>query len=82
MKSVWVTWEDHRRSRELAKAFDASYFPIIFNKNRFIRYPVLSFLTIRWLLIERPDLVFSQNPSIVLSFLLVILTLNGNCFGR
>ena len=24
-KNVWITWEDHRRSRELASVFDCEY---------------------------------------------------------
>lgn len=70
---VWISWEDHRRSRELSEAFDAKYIPLLCNAPRWKRYPYLTLKTIGFLLKERPSLIFCQNPSIVLSSLLVFL---------
>lgn len=72
-KVIWLTWEDHRRSRELARAFDAKYIPLVINKNRYIRYPALTLLTIWNLICLRPKKVFCQNPSIVLTSVLIFL---------
>lgn len=70
---IWITWEDHRRSRELSAAFSAKYVFLSCNKARIIRYPVLGAKTFKLLLSEKPSLVFCQNPSIVLASLLCIL---------
>jgi hypothetical protein len=70
---IWITWEDHRRSRELSTAFSAKYVFLSCNRSRIIRYPVLGAKTFKLLLSEKPSLVFCQNPSIVLTSLLCIL---------
>lgn len=72
-RGVWFSWEDHRRSRELSREFNVKYLPITCDMARVFRYPYLSILTIYYLLRNKPSLVFCQNPSIVLSFLLVML---------
>lgn len=71
--AVWITWEDHRRSRELAGAFSAGYIPILQKGNRYFRYPILTVKTIALLLAKKPKIVFCQNPSIVLNSLLCVL---------
>lgn len=70
--SIWITWEDHRRSRELAKAFGSKYMCLIHDGHMLVRYFVLSMKTLNLILKVRPKVVFCQNPSIVLNFLLVI----------
>lgn len=72
MDKLWFSWEDHRRSRELAKAFGAEYIFLSSYRSRFIRYINLSVSTVRTLLFYRPSIVFCQNPSIVLASVLVI----------
>lgn len=76
--SVWITWSDHRRSRELAHAFGAEYWLIERNSNRLLRYLLLPIPTIARLLKYRPNIVFCQNPSI---FLCLILCWAKNIFG-
>lgn len=71
-QSFWITWEDHRRSRELAQALGATYVPITHPGPRVIRYPVLAFRTLLFLFKNKADLIFCQNPSIVLNTLLCI----------
>lgn len=71
-QSFWITWEDHRRSRELAQALGATYVPITHPGPRVIRYPVLTFKTLLFLFKNKADLIFCQNPSIVLNTLLCI----------
>lgn len=68
-KKIWITWENHRRSIEIAKALNAKIFIIESHLPRFIRYIVNVVKTIYILLKEKPNIVFVQNPSIVLSAL-------------
>ncbi|UZE97973.1 glycosyltransferase [Alkalimarinus alittae] len=70
---LWVCWEDHRRSRELAKALNYTYTPLIHAGNRLRRYPVLIVKTVRLIKEKKPTVVICQNPSIVLTFLLCCL---------
>lgn len=77
-KNVWITWEDHRRSRELASVFDCEYICFISKKNRFIRYITLTVKTLLYVRKNKLTLVFCQNPSI---FLALFLCLFKNFFG-
>jgi hypothetical protein len=74
-KTAWIAWEVHRRSTELAKAFDADLF--IYDSNSsfgsFLRYVFSSFHTIRYLSRTRPDILIVQNPSLVLTSLACLL---------
>jgi len=66
---IWITWEQHRRSSELAKRLDASLFTILPHKNYFLKVLTSSLKTM-WILIQqRPDILFVQNPSILLNLL-------------
>lgn len=70
---VWVTWEDHRRSRELSKEFGTEYMSIIYSGNKIFRYPTLIVKTILKVSVARPRIVFCQNPSIVLAMTLTLM---------
>lgn len=70
---IWITWDDHPRSRTLSYQFGADYIVLDYNGIWVFRY---FFLTIRTAyLISRisPDLVFCQNPSLILNFCLCFL---------
>jgi len=71
----WITWEDHRRSRELAKSLDAKYVAFHQAGSRYIRYPILSLKTIFFLFNARADIVYCQNPSILLTTIVCFLKL-------
>jgi len=73
LNKIWITWENQRRSNELAKTFGAKLY-ILSNKSipvdcRFIRYIYLGLKTLIIIIKEKPKLLFVQNPSIVLSVL-------------
>lgn len=72
-QTIWITWEDHRRSRELSRALDAKYALLFYKGSPLVRYVVLSIKTLRLLSQEKPTVVFCQNPSQVLAALLCIL---------
>lgn len=67
MDRLWVTWEDHRRSRELASHFGADLRILDSPRARPVRYAVLAWRTLALVLRHRPRIVFCQNPSVVLA---------------
>ena len=69
---IWLTWEDHRRSRELAAALNATYIPLLVDLPRALRYIILAPKTLAAIARYRPRLIYCQNPSIVLTALLAI----------
>lgn len=72
-RKIWITWENHRRSRELSRVLDAKYIVVSYDGFWLVRYLVLSGKTLFVLTREKPDLVFCQNPSVVLAALLCAL---------
>ena len=72
-QSVWITWESHRRSKELAKAFGAELITIDYSDASFWRYPLSIIKTIIVLFKKRPNILFVQNPSIILTTLASLL---------
>lgn len=71
MKAIWITWEHQVRNLSMAKAMEAEYQELIYGGNKIIRYLVLSIKTYIILFKRKPDIVFFQNPSIVLSIVCV-----------
>jgi glycosyltransferase involved in cell wall biosynthesis len=71
-KAIWIAWERHRRSIELAKAFNAKLFVLETTHNRLIKYTYLSVRTLSLIIREKPLIIFVQNPSIILATLLCI----------
>lgn len=70
---VWITWEDHRRSRELAAAFGCEYFCITSSKFMLIRYFILCLKTLLFVAQKKPGIIFCQNPSVVLAAFLCFI---------
>lgn len=76
LKRIWITWENQRRNRELSQAFRAELFELAAIdkiENPFKKYIYGIIKTLNILFKEKPKLVFCQNPSIVLSFVLVLI---------
>lgn len=71
-KRIWVTWESQRRNKSLSKKLSAKYFEFTTNKPGFIRYPLNLFRTLLIYIKEQPQLIFVQNPSIILALFSVI----------
>ena len=63
----WITWEDHRRSRELAKRLAADYVVLRSNGRKGIRHFLLALKTIVLLWRRREYIIIVQNPSRVLA---------------
>jgi glycosyltransferase involved in cell wall biosynthesis len=71
---IWIAWEKHRRTSELAKALTKiKLFQFDFDAPKLVRYFVLLIKTSITLLKEKPDIVFVQNPSLVLTFYMLIV---------
>jgi glycosyltransferase involved in cell wall biosynthesis len=74
-KLLWLTWEDHRRSRSLARNLDADLQEITrsLGRARFVRYALNLHDTIGILRMRRPDKVICQCPSLVLALFALLL---------
>jgi hypothetical protein len=69
-KVLWIAWEKQRRSTVLANELDAELHQLEFNYSRVIRYAVLTAISLKIILVKHYDIIFVQNPSIILSFLM------------
>ena len=72
-RAVWISWENHRRTSELAKVLDVELIQFESNRNRLIKYIQLSIKTLGALINKRPEIFIVQNPSIILAFLASVL---------
>ena len=70
MDRLWLTWENQRRSRELAEFFDCCFRALVFEG--WLRYPRSIVNTLVLLLRNRPRILFVQNPSMVLAAVAVL----------
>ncbi|WP_199453849.1 glycosyltransferase [Marinobacter sp. bablab_jr008] len=74
-EAIFISWESHTRSKSLSDAIGIPLFEIVVVGNRFKRYFFSMIKTA--LLIRRinPSVVIVQNPSIVLAFVSILLSL-------
>jgi glycosyltransferase involved in cell wall biosynthesis len=68
-RALWISWERHRRSRELARALDVPLVEIVSGGPRLWRSLSCAARTVGVLLRVRPTLLFVQNPSVQLAYL-------------
>lgn len=66
---IWISWETQRRNRSLSPYVCARLFELDFNTKRWHRYPLAIWKTLTIFSKENPDIIFSQNPSMVLAVL-------------
>jgi glycosyltransferase involved in cell wall biosynthesis len=76
-RSIWITWERQRRNRSMAASVGATLHELEYRGNALARYCVLVFRTIRLVRSAKPDLIFFQNPSLVLAALMAGLKTLG-----
>lgn len=69
MNRLWITWDDHRRSRELADAFQCDYIVISSSGSLGISHLMKAIKTTFFLIKYRKSLIFVQNPSRILAAL-------------
>ena len=65
-KKAWVTWERQPRNRSMATLFDADYLELSSSKKGVARYLECAKQTFKALRRGRYDIVFAQNPSLLL----------------
>jgi len=71
-KRIWLTWEIQRRNRSMSSDLNAKLYEITSNASWWKRYPLLIFITIKKIIKSKPSLIFVQNPSLILSAIIVI----------
>jgi glycosyltransferase involved in cell wall biosynthesis len=67
MNNIWITWEKQRRSIELAKQLNCTFYEL--NYSGILRYPKCIINTVNIFLTKRYDILFVQNPSMILAAL-------------
>ncbi len=73
MKMAWITWESQVRNRSMSRSLGANLHELTANGGRFRRYLVLTFRTFPILSCSDYQVLFTQNPSILLSLLNVVI---------
>jgi glycosyltransferase involved in cell wall biosynthesis len=72
-KVIFVSWEDHRRTREICSALGIELHALVTKTRGLKRYLRLIPRTVRLLSQKRAHTVIVQNPSIVLSILTILM---------
>ena len=72
---IWISWEDHRRSKEIASSLNAELILISSKKNNFLRYVYNIYNTLKVLYNNRKSIIIVQNPSRILAALATLLKL-------
>lgn len=70
--AIWLTWENQIRNKSMSSMLGANLHVFVYEGNRIIRYIFCIINTFNILLKERPQIVFAQNPSILLIYLLIV----------
>jgi hypothetical protein len=71
--AAWITWEIQVRNRSMSKVLGVPLYEVLSKKSRWLKYPELLFETIKIIVNNKVKVLFVQNPSIVLSFLAIVL---------
>lgn len=69
-KYIWITWERQTRNRSMANLMSARYVEFSY-ANKWLRYFVLSIKTLSFFIKNKPEVIFFQNPSVVLGLVCV-----------
>ncbi len=70
-RTLAITWEQHRRTRELCSWLGLPLHEVTFNASRLKRYAKLGRQTLRLLSERKPKVVYVQNPSLILATLVL-----------
>lgn len=68
---LWISWEQHRRTREISNALGIKLFECVSTRKSIVRYSSLLLKTSIYLFKEKPDVLFTQNPSYILNLLAI-----------
>lgn len=72
-RPVWITWQVHRRTREIARAMDFTLHELLPHRAGPGKYPSLIRRTLQTLRRHRPTHLIVQCPSVVLGMLATAL---------
>lgn len=72
-KIIWITWESQIRNKSMTSLLGVPLFEILSGKGRLARYAECIRRTLAVLRDQKPDVVVCQNPSLVLTILLLRL---------
>jgi glycosyltransferase involved in cell wall biosynthesis len=67
--AIWISWERHRRSRELSRALSVPLYEVVSRWGGHFRSIECGLRTVAILLRVQPSLLFVQNPSVQLAAL-------------
>lgn len=70
---IWISWEIQRRNKGISSSLKWPLYEIVYEDKRYRRYLKSLYKTTNILLKEKPDIVIAQNPSILLSFFVLLL---------
>jgi glycosyltransferase involved in cell wall biosynthesis len=73
MRSIWISWNVHRRTTGLCDAWDIPLHVLRPGTSGPVRWIGLSWQTLRILRETRPDVLFVQNPSLALTILVTTI---------
>jgi glycosyltransferase involved in cell wall biosynthesis len=71
--AIWIAWENQIRNQSLSGRLGVELHVLSSKRTRFVRYAVCVSSTVILILMRRPSVVFAPNPSIVLTYLLMLL---------
>jgi hypothetical protein len=71
--TIFITWEKHQRTRNIANTFGIPLYEIIGPKGRFRRYAICCWKTWRIISTQKPKKLIVQNPSIILALYSLML---------
>jgi glycosyltransferase involved in cell wall biosynthesis len=77
MRAIWITWERQRRNRSMAAALGASLHELEYQGNALARYATLAWRTLRLVRQCQPEVIYYQNPSLVLAAFIATLKMLG-----
>jgi glycosyltransferase involved in cell wall biosynthesis len=70
---VWITWERQPRNRSMSAGLGIPLFEVLTQRKSLARFAHCIFETMRIIRTHRPRVIVCQNPSIVLTVLLLVL---------
>jgi len=73
-KGIWITWEKQRRNKGISHALNWRLYEIAYdNKSKAYRYFISIIKTVSIILKENAQIVVAQNPSKILTFVVILL---------
>lgn len=72
-ESLWISWEDHRRTQGLVREIGVPLVVLHSNRSRWIKHPYFVLKTVGLMISKRPRVLYVQNPSWLLTLLAIAM---------